>query len=254
MEITTLRLRRSQRSLLASRRSSRAPDPNARLIERKVTHRVVRLLRPISVTTALVLKGWIKAVLSNAGQTFVCGEMVEMLMPLGQNPSHVGEFYFEHGLETFSGDFTTSRRYSTFSSVKAMRNATNIDHVGACGRFGSGRISARTSARLASGMTPGMANDYGRRRDQFSRRSFGFPTRISTVPNRCAVDVGSWRAPGVMAALARVVHDRQGAACAEHDHREDNQQGGLHGDLANAGPQQSKFNRGSNEPSVNAGA
>lgn len=30
-----------------------------------------------------------------------------------------------------------------------------------------------------------------------------------------------------MAALARVVHDCQGAACAEHDHREVNQQGGL---------------------------
>ena len=40
----------------------------------------------------------------------------------------------------------------------------------------------------------------------------------------------------MMAALAGVVHDRQGAAGAEHDHREDNQQGGLHGDLANAGP------------------
>jgi len=40
----------------------------------------------------------------------------------------------------------------------------------------------------------------------------------------------------VMAALARVVHNRQGAADPEHNGHENNQQGGLHGDLANAAP------------------
>ncbi len=40
----------------------------------------------------------------------------------------------------------------------------------------------------------------------------------------------------MMAALARVVHNRQGAADPEHNRRENNQQGGLHGDLATAGP------------------
>jgi hypothetical protein len=40
----------------------------------------------------------------------------------------------------------------------------------------------------------------------------------------------------VMAALARVVHNREGAADPEHNRRENNQQGGLHGDLATAGP------------------
>ena len=40
----------------------------------------------------------------------------------------------------------------------------------------------------------------------------------------------------MMAALARVVHNRQGAADPEHNGHENNQQGGLHGDLANAAP------------------
>ncbi len=40
----------------------------------------------------------------------------------------------------------------------------------------------------------------------------------------------------MMVALTGVVHDRQGAAGPEHNHGQDNQQGGLHGDLANAGP------------------
>ena len=39
-----------------------------------------------------------------------------------------------------------------------------------------------------------------------------------------------------MVALASVVHDRQGTAGPEHNHGQDNQQGGLHGDLANADP------------------
>jgi hypothetical protein len=57
------------------------------------------------------------------------------------------------------------------------------------------------------------------------------------APSPCVVaDVGNWSAPCVMAALAGAVHDRQGAACTEHNHREDDQQGGLHGDLATAGP------------------
>ncbi len=58
-----------------------------------------------------------------------------------------------------------------------------------------------------------------------------------------------------MAALARVVHNRQGAADPEHNRRENNQQGGLHSDLATAGPPNlpSRPNyRSSNEPTVNA--
>ncbi len=68
-------------------------------------------------------------------------------------------------------------------------------------------------------------------------------------------DIGSWSAPSVMAALARVVHNRQGAADPEHNRRESNQQGGLHGDLATAGPPnlpRRQNYRGSNEPTVNA--
>ena len=80
--------------------------------------------------------------------------------------------------------------------------------------------------------------------------------RRLAVPSLCVVpDVGSWSAPCVMAALARVVHNRQGAADPEHNRRENNQQGGLHGDLATAGPpnlpRRSNY-RGSNEPTVNA--
>lgn len=40
----------------------------------------------------------------------------------------------------------------------------------------------------------------------------------------------------MMAALARVVHNRQGAAEPEHNRRENNRQGDLHGDLATTGP------------------
>jgi hypothetical protein len=51
-------------------------------------------------------------------------------------------------------------------------------------------------------------------------------TAISRVLSRvlCVVpDVGSWSAPSVMAALARVVHNRQGAADPEHNRRENKQ-------------------------------
>jgi len=41
------------------------------------------------------------------------------------------------------------------------------------------------------------------------------------------------------AALAGVVHRRQGAARAEHDHCEHNQKGGLHRKLAAADPRHS---------------
>ena len=59
-----------------------------------------------------------------------------------------------------------------------------------------------------------------------------------------------------MAALARVVHNRQGAADPERNRRENNQQGGLHGDLANAVPRltPSSNYRGSNERTVNTAA
>ncbi len=43
-------------------------------------------------------------------------------------------------------------------------------------------------------------------------------------PGLCVVpDVGSWSAPTVMAALARVVHNRQCAADPDHNRRENNQ-------------------------------
>ncbi len=59
----------------------------------------------------------------------------------------------------------------------------------------------------------------------------------------------------MMAALARVVHNRQGAADSDDNRRENNQQGGLHGDLATAGPPNlpsRPIYRSSNEPTVNA--
>jgi len=59
----------------------------------------------------------------------------------------------------------------------------------------------------------------------------------------------------VMASLARVVCNRQGAVDPHNNHRENNQQRDLHGDLATAGPpnlpRRSNY-RGSNEPTVNA--
>ena len=61
----------------------------------------------------------------------------------------------------------------------------------------------------------------------------------------------------MMAALARVVHNRQGAADPEYNRREHNQQRGLHGDLATAGPPNLPRRpnyRGSNEPTVNVQA
>jgi hypothetical protein len=57
-----------------------------------------------------------------------------------------------------------------------------------------------------------------------------------------------------MAALAGVVHNRQGAAGDDHNRGEDNQQGGLHCDLANAGPPSlpvAEFNATLNEHPVN---
>ena len=62
-------------------------------------------------------------------------------------------------------------------------------------------------------------------------------TAIRRVSSRvlCVLpDVRSWSASSVMAALARVVHNRQGAADPEHNRRENNQQGGLHCDIATA--------------------
>jgi hypothetical protein len=44
------------------------------------------------------------------------------------------------------------------------------------------------------------------------------------VPDlRVMADVGDWSAPCVLAALTGVIHDRQGAAGTDHDHREDDQ-------------------------------
>jgi hypothetical protein len=100
-----------------------------------------------------------------------------------------------------------------------------------------------------------------------------FADAILAAPSLCVVpDVGNWSTPRVMAALAGFAHERQGTACTEHNHRED--VGGLltaplasqvrvcawinkevfMANLA-TGPstyQPSKFNRGSNEPPVNA--
>ncbi len=102
---------------------------------------------------------------------------------------------------------------------------------------GGGRMSAPTSASVLNVMTVGMTSGRGRRRDQSSRRSFGFAMRILAASSLCMEpDVGDWSAPCVMAALTGVVHDREGAADTEHNHGQDNQQGGLHGDLAKAGP------------------
>jgi hypothetical protein len=48
--------------------------------------------------------------------------------------------------------------------------------------------------------------------------------------------VGGRSAPGVLPALAGVVHDRQSAADYEYRHSENDQYGGFHCDLATAGP------------------
>ena len=62
---------------------------------------------------------------------------------------------------------------------------------------------------------------------------------LLAVPSLCVVpDVRNWSAPCMMAALARVVHNRQRAADPEHDRRQNKQYGGLHRDLATAGPPQ----------------
>jgi hypothetical protein len=45
---------------------------------------------------------------------------------------------------------------------------------------------------------------------------------------------GHWSAPLMLAALAGIVHDRQSPD--QHRHAEDDQYGGLHCDLATAGP------------------
>ena len=59
---------------------------------------------------------------------------------------------------------------------------------------------------------------------------------LGMMPN-----IRSGRAPRVRAALAGVVHRRQGSARAKHDHREYNQQGGVHSNLAAADPRHSQL-------------
>ena len=65
--------------------------------------------------------------------------------------------------------------------------------------------------------------------------------------------VGHRGAPGVLRALAGVVHGRQ-SADYEHRHGEDNQYGGFHCDLATAGPNTYRhdFSGFQNEPKMNA--
>lgn len=64
---------------------------------------------------------------------------------------------------------------------------------------------------------------------------------------------GDRSAPGVLPALAGVVHDSQ-SADYEHRHSEDDQYGGFHCDLATAGPNTYRllFFVVQNEPTVNA--
>ena len=57
-----------------------------------------------------------------------------------------------------------------------------------------------------------------------------------------------------MSALARVVHDREGAAGHKHNGGKDNEDGGFHCDLATAGPPTpliAQINRASHERTVN---
>ena len=54
---------------------------------------------------------------------------------------------------------------------------------------------------------------------QLGRRA----TRLAQSGLCVVPDVGSWSAPSVMAALARVVHNRQGAADPDDNRRENNQ-------------------------------
>jgi hypothetical protein len=58
----------------------------------------------------------------------------------------------------------------------------------------------------------------------------------------------------MMAALAGVVHNGQGASGHKHNGGDDNQQGGFHRDLATAGPPnpfKPQINRSSNERAMN---
>jgi len=58
-----------------------------------------------------------------------------------------------------------------------------------------------------------------------------FADAILAAPRHCVVlDVGNGSTPRVMAGLAGFAHERQGTACTEHNHREDDQQGGFHGE------------------------
>jgi hypothetical protein len=61
---------------------------------------------------------------------------------------------------------------------------------------------------------------------------------------------GHRSAPGVLLALAGIVHDRQ-SGDYEHRHGEDDQKGGFHCDLAAAGPRTPLFFVVQNEPTVN---
>jgi len=75
-----------------------------------------------------------------------------------------------------------------------------------------------------------------------SERSLNRKGSLASTPTATAASLGLWYAAAPSAvslastALTGVVHDRQSAAGPEHSHGRDNQQGGLHGDLANAGP------------------
>jgi hypothetical protein len=74
---------------------------------------------------------------------------------------------------------------------------------------------------------------------------------LCVVPN-----IRSRCTPRMRAALAGVVHRRQGAASAKHDHRENNQQGGIHRNLAAAETRHSypsSFSLDLHEPAVNVG-
>ena len=76
---------------------------------------------------------------------------------------------------------------------------------------------------FTNGQTPSMT----------ANRAFGLSSGSAVASLGVMPNVRSGRAPSVRAAPAGVVHRRQGtAAGAKHDHRECNQQGGVHRNLA----------------------
>jgi hypothetical protein len=68
-----------------------------------------------------------------------------------------------------------------------------------------------------------MARDFALIRSTTKCLGSGNQRDLAVPDLRVVADVRDWSAPCVLAALTTAVHDRQGAACTEHNHRDNNQ-------------------------------